>query len=458
VFTFIAVSLPYVASLAVLVKTSIEVDGHSIEGMQRIWHRSNLNIIEMMVYVIYMAWCFELVICIGHYIVMYIVAEWYFVEVVEVPVKEKVFNSGFEGRHGKFRVGGVDANYGDRPGVVVDSAAGKVLVVPVGKKGPGLGRNNAEAVTYKKKNFELSLFTWLLAAETTAIFKHIGSLALAAPIIALFRGPCLIVSIISSFTGKTSGTDPNNPMQTNHPGNQNFRGMLSLLSECLNQVFGKYTYSAIRELVLSGGHNGHNPQGLFNGFFEAATASWDMITKSGGSISLLHGAMTLYEFTCCLFITSFVGWAALIVQDKVDWFNDPADPNYIENKNASAFACIFIAFSISFSWMSTWNQTSDALLYCVAWNRKQWALGHEFDLSHDEVIKKPSTYCPQQLRYVVPAYELDPHYEHGVHAHGVGQLGTIIATMEHGALAKPGGPNLTTHMGSVFQTGTKLVG
>jgi len=456
--------LPYVASLADKQNSSIEVDGHYIEGMQTFWAKSYLHNWELVIYVIFCAWVFEMFVQFGNYCVAYVVSEWYFLPVKEeapkVPAALKGFADG-TGKHVNVRVGGVDQNYGGREGLVTTDARGnKMLVVPVGKKGPGIGRQAAESVVYKKdeSKIALNMVTWLISANTTAIFKHLGSLAMGAPLIALFRIPSWFVKCTNAFLTRTSSEDQMNPFQSNHPGTQNFKGMATLLSACLDQAFGKFSKTAYNELILSGGHAGHDA-GILNGFLQASSVSFSALIESGGTIACLHGAMILYEFMGCLAITMFTGWAAVVVQDKVDWFNDPTDPSYIENKNASATACALAAFVISFSWMAMWNQTADTLLYCLGWNRRTLHAGEKFGLSHSELIHPPGTYCPQHLRYLVPPYELEVHYEEGVHAHGVGQMGSIIAAMEHGAMnTNKQGPNYSSAMGTMFQTGTKIAG
>jgi hypothetical protein len=227
------------------------------------------------------------------------------------------------------------------------------------------------------------------------------------------------------------------------------KGCFALFSACLDQVVGKYSKNAYVELILSGGHTGD--------FQGAADESFKFLVTCGGSVAYLHGAMLAYEAIGCVCITVFCGLAVLVVQDKVDWFNEQDSGWYIENKNASVAAACVVAFIVSYSFMALWNQTADTLLYCVAWNRKQCHLGHQFEIEEAGQILPPKKVCPQSLRYLIPDYELDAHYEEGVHAHGVGQMGAIIAAMEHGAMNKSqNAPNYSTAMGSVFQTGARV--
>lgn len=463
--TFVMVSLPYVASIAYLQKASIQVAEQQIEGLQKMWLKTDFNQWELLIYCVVCAWVFEMLVQLGNYCVAYVVSEWYFVDVIETEAKNKALGGMFaKDTQVKVRVGGVDQNYGPREGVVTyDGRGNKMLVVPVGKKAPGIGRNNYEEYVYKKNGgSSWSFFQWMLAGTVTAIRYHLGSLAIGAPIIALFRIPCAIVKFINGLLTRTDDSDKMNPFQSSHPGTQNVRSSFALLSACLDQAIGKYSKHALNELVLSGGHvgggHGHGHGGGGSAFLAACQGSYSFLIESGGTVAYLHGAMLMYELMACLAITATVGWSALVVQDKVDWYNDPTDPSYIEDKTMSTIMCCIIAFMVSFCWMSMWNQTADTLLYTVAWNRRQIHLGEQFDLNHHELIKPPGKCCPQQLRYLLPAYEMEAHYEEGVHAHGVGQMGSIIAAMEHGAMGTKGAPNYQTGMGSVFQTGAKMGG
>jgi len=264
---------------------------------------------------------------------------------------------------------------------------------------------------------------------------------------------------MSGFLNRNT-PDPSKGPGDAHPGTANLKGCFALFSACLDQVVGKYSKNAFVELVLGGGKSGHNAPSAdkLGGHFNAACEeSFKFLVTCGGSVAYLHGAMLMYEALGCISITCFCGWTVLVVQDKVDWFNNQGESWYVEDKNASVAAACVVAFVVSYSWMSLWNQTADVLLYCVAWNRRQLHLGQEFEVDKQTRINEPKKCCPQSLRYLIPEYELEAHYEAGVHAHGVGQMAAIIAAMEHGALNKTNAPGMGTGqaMGSIFATGAR---
>jgi len=199
---------------------------------------------------------------------------------------------------------------------------------------------------------------------------------------------------------------------------------MSLSTSCMEQLFGPFSKDAFTELVLNG----------TEGFLSCSATSFSFIHHAGGTITHLHGAMMMFEMFGTFFITIFSGWVVLIVQDKVDVFNDPTSSHYVEDKTASALAASVLAFAVAFAFMSTWNQIADDLLYCVAWNRKQLVEGEEHKFEESEIIEPVNTYMPQNLRYLMPEHEREaaPHEAHK--AEGMGHMMQIMATMEHGIM------------------------
>jgi len=297
------------------------------------------------------------------------------------------------------------------------------------------------------------------------IWSHLGSIALGALLIWPLRPFRILSQCVQNFLARTA--DPSKgPAHSDDAHTANIKGCLSLFSACLEQAFGKFSKTAYTELVLSGGGGG--------GFIETSENAFQFLVKSGGSIAHLHGAMLLYEMSGIICITLTSGWVVLILQDKLDMFNDKnstttvpfIDYNlgsfYIEDKIASAIVAMVCAFAVSFSWMSMWNHTSDTLLYCVAWNRRQCFEAHE--RGNHAGIGAVSEYCPQSLRSLIPEHELQAHHEHGLHAHGLGQQGAILAAMEHGAMSAPqahGGtqvPDYGKSIAGAHAMATRIVG
>jgi len=437
--------LPLVASLGDLDASEININGEGIPGLQRVWKKSTLQHLQGYYYVIGIFFVLEFYLQFTHYVVAYSVVDWYFTPVTETKVDQNgVVDKVMQGKGKKteVRVAGLDANYGLRQGTVIETQGGKMLVVPVGKKGPGLGRHEQAMFKYDKGNVPC---TSVCAACTTLLFNHLGSLAIGSPIIFIFRPFRMISQIVSAFLARiaemSKGSGHSDDAHT-----ASMKSCFNLLSACLDQIFGKYSKNAFTELVLTG----------TGGFLECAESSHQFMHASGGSIAYLHGAMMMYELFGGLSITLLASWVTMILQAKLPMFNDPAGSYYIEDKNVSSLACTVVAFAVAFAWMSMWTQISDTLLYCTAWNRRQEHLGEEAHLSHAATIEPVTKYCPQGIRSLLPPHELEAHFEHGLHAHGLGAQGAIMAAMDHGG--GDGGPQYSKMVASTHVMATKIMG
>jgi len=434
---FIVFGLPRVASFGTLSQSSISVNGIPMDGLQRVWTKEWYQTAAFWYYIVGCFFVLEFYLQLGHFVSAYAISCWYFSPGKMAPNRNadgllRKADRGI-GKRVEVRVAGIDANYGSRHGTIVGDDGTKMLVVPVGKKGPGLGRNEIQEEEYKKDG---GVGIGYCTMGFFSAIKHSGSLALGACTIFIFRPFRMASQCVTSFISRSEDSRTG----TEDPHTTNIKGCLSLMSACLEQVFGKYSKNAFTELVLSGGGDADGPCASgTQGFLECSQTAFDFLVKSGGSIAHLHGAMLLYEMFGGLFVTLFCGWLIMVLQDKLDMFSEPTSPSYIENKTASAIVSMVVAFAVSFAWMSLWNQTADVLLYCVAWNRRQFHEGEEHKLAHSDLIGEVTSYCPQAVRNILPEHELEPEMEHGLHAHGMGQQGAILAAMEHGAMNDPSG-------------------
>jgi len=444
-FIFFFIGFPMVMSLGSFNSADIVVNGESVNGLEVVFRRTWLQHKMVVFYAIGCVFLLEFYIQMGHYIVAYSTSRWYFTEGRDQDVdNNKVVAKALGGGAGKsldVRVAGIDPNYGPRRGTVVETQAGKMLVVPVDKKGPGLNRLEMQTSTFIKPPVACgSTLTGLLSV----LFYHVGALALGAPFIFFFRPFRLIGEFMHHFVHHTHEHEKHwNDHKPGHGHEESgIRSCISLMSHLIEDVFGPFSKNAYTELVLNG----------TTGFFKDAYASMHTIHHAGGTITQLHGKMMTFEMFGVFFITIFCAWAVLIVQDKVDAFNEPG-PYYIEDKNASAIAATLIAFAVAYAWMSTWNQIADVLLYCVAWNRHQLHEGHVHKFEHSELIGNVKLYCPQHLRYLMPPSELEASDDHGHQAHGMGQAMQMMATMEHQAMKTFAGAGESFGGGSTMRGG-----
>jgi hypothetical protein len=459
IILLVFIGLPPVASLAELNGSNIVVNGHGVAGLQHVWQMMWYQKAMYYFYLAMVLWILEVYVQWSHYVVAYVVASYYFTPVKEEESKdaamlEKLTGGATGKKNVEVRVGGIDQNYGMRQGQVFETRNGKILVTAVGKKGPGVLR--AQDGNIAKKSISESFFcTSTIGANMHASFFHLGAIALGAPIIAIMRPFRFFAQCVSGFLHRSSPDPDKGPGFDAHPGNANLKGCFALFSACMDQVFGKYCKHAYIQLVLTGGSEG--------GFMECTDASFQLLTKSGGSLAYLHGSMMLYEIIACLWITVFCGVLGNILVSNWGIF-DPVYGNpmfRVEDRLWVVGTCSVIAFAIAFAWVSIVNQTADVLLYCVAWNRKNVSHGghggHGGGHGHAApgALEEPIKYCPQALRDIIPEYELKSHYEHGIHAHGVGQMSAIIMAMEHGAMNtsdKGRAPNYSSAMGSMMGT------
>jgi hypothetical protein len=433
------------ASLGDLDASEITINGEGLPGLQQVWKKSTFQFFQGYYYVIGIFFVLEFYLQFTHFVVAYAVVDYYFtaVEKVEVApngVVDKVMQG--KGKKTEVRVAGVDANYGLRAGTVIETSGGKMLVVPVGKKGPGLGRHDQQMFSFKKGPVPC---TAVCAGCSTAFFYHLGTLALGSPIIFIFRPFRMCSQIVSAFLARLAEmAKGSGHKDDNHTASM--KSCFNLLSACLDQIFGKYSKNAFTEVVLTG-------QG---GFFANADGSHQFMQASGGSIAYLHGALMLYELFGGLSITLFSTWITMILQAKLPMFSDPTASHYVEDKNVSSIACALVSFAVAFAWMSMWTQISDTLLYCVAWNRRQEHLGEEAKIPEMRMIEPVDAYCPQGIRSLLPPHELEAHFEHGLHAHGLGAQGAIMAAMDHGG--GDGGPQYSKMVASTHVMATKIMG
>merc|ERR1719375_1161078 len=270
---FFLFGLPAVMSLGALDYTEITVDGEGVEGLQRVWKRSALQHAMLVFYVIGCIFLLEFYIQIGHYIVSYTVCSWYFTEGSNQAVNnnkgiEKAFGAG-QGKKVEVRVAGVDPNYGPRQGSVLMTGAGKMLVVPVGRKGPGLGRLDLETSTFVKGDVRCGSMT---SGIVTGIVYHCGTLALGCPIIFLLRPFRLLSKCIVHFLHKTKEPEKHwNEHEPHHrPPDEKVRNCVSLLANALEQLFGCFGKDAFTECVLAGSE----------GFMACSYTSFKFLVKS----------------------------------------------------------------------------------------------------------------------------------------------------------------------------------
>jgi len=383
-------ALPWVLSLGYLDSTDISINGDQIAGLEETWKRSFWDIFMAVLFFLGCWWILEFFISLGQFVVSYAVVLWYFTEGEEVEGgnMDKMMRKAQmgQGKHVEVRVGGVDSIYGPRQGVVQQTPGGKMLVVPVAKQsGPGMN-HLADMNDFKKDSpgCPVAKGFWC------AFCHHLGSLALGCIIVGLCRIPRMLTQCINMFAAKKQNEDQELSGIEDDSG-KGLAGACSTCALCMDFVFGKFSKNAYTEIVLTS-----------QGFCDSARESYDFLTKTGGTFAFLHGACFLYEAFGTFFITLISAGLTLLFATQFDCFSNPTSSWYVEDPTMMTVFASIISATISLFFMMVFNHTADTLLYAFAFNRK-W--------DREEKKHTVEDYCPMSIRYLLPAYELQPAME-----------------------------------------------
>jgi hypothetical protein len=459
-FVVFGVGLFYVGSVGDRDRSEISINGNDLQGLQRVFKKQWWEQWALWYYIAFMYFLYECIVQVSHFNLAYIVSCWYFTEVTEEKVDASPALAKQMGGKGvkqtMVRIGELpDGNAGLRPAAIYGGGGGqKFLVAQVGKKGPGLGRNDLVQFKYTKKDAP-SIWNGIPGMLSVLVY-HMGSITKGAPLIAVMRIFRMPAQCIQGFLFRIQDEGKGQAFSPDAHTN-NLKGCLSLMSACIDHVFGRFSKTAFTHLVLCGGG-----EDGWQGFTESAEASFSFLIKAGGSIAHLYGSLGLYELFGSLAIALFSTWVSWFIS-VADCFHEiNAGPNgmnwQLEDRMATLLACFALAFIIGFSFMSVWSQTGDVLLYCLAWNRRQRHEGEEHRLAKGKIIGEVDDYAGDCLRFLIPPYERGAEFEHGLHAHGLGQQGAILAAMEHGAMNAQGSsaPDYTKAAGASMVTMNRM--
>lgn len=343
----------------------------------------------LVLYAISALWVLETIIAFGHFVVSYAVCLWYFTEIEEVknqqghsPLYEEAYAGNLK-RVDNVRVHGIDnVEGGERSGYIERGPGGNVLVVPIGRRGPG-GRDFIEGGD-KMDRKEMRCGS-ALQGLNVGLFYHAGSLALGAIIVTATRPLRCISHSIKALLGKAD-EQSHFDTEDRSPSGILLKG-LSLLSTLLDAVFGGYSKNAYAEMVLSS-----------SSFFQAAHDSLDFLAEAGGVVAFLHGSTALYEMIGVGCTALVCGGLTFLLLTGIPIFQEQSSGWFVSDPWTMTVLASGISCIISFGFMSLFNVTADTLLYVFAWSRKH----------HSKDIEK---YCPHALKQLV-GEELDDEPEH----------------------------------------------
>jgi len=333
-------------------------------------------------------WLLEFIINFGHFIVTYTVCLWYFVEIEEddddgdnsSAVKDAF---GDVGRPvSGIRVHGIDnVEGGERPGRVELVNGAKVLVVPIGKRGPD-GRDFLPGQRRACRK-EMACGS-ILQGVCVGIYYHFGSIAMGSLIVTFTRPMRWISHMIKALLGNADERGSIDE-DDRSPGGIISAGF-GLLSGLIDNLFGGFSKNAYAEIVLSS-----------SDFWTASNDSLDFVAEAGGVVAFLHGGTALYEMIGVVMISTICGCVSFLTLTKTSMYRDMDSPHYVDEPWMMTVLATAVSCMIAFGFMSLFNVTADTLLYAFAWSRRH----------HSEDITK---YCPYTLRDLV-ADEMDDQPE-----------------------------------------------
>lgn len=416
--------LPVVMSLGYLDDEMVSINGKAAGGWLKVWKRNRWQTWAIWFYVLGCLWLLESLIQLGHYAVSHAVAEWYFTpaEVADGSENQLARAAMGQGKHVQVRVGGVDNNYNARKGIITETAAGKMLVVKVGKPGPGVARGPRERFVTKTPLRGFPTFTGALEA----LFHHLGTIAIGAIVIAVLRPFRMVGQFVSSFIARL----------TDHWGEEEEggrRGRLGLISQFIDACMGRFSKLAFVQTLLGGFKYRLKPAD----FIGAAEESFQTMTQAGGSIAYLLGAFWIYEIFGTICVATLCGWLTLLICNYIPWFSDNTSDWYVEDKYSTVLFGAIIAGCIGFSFFMLINHTADTLLYCLAWNRKQRHLGFVHRVNKNDIIHPIAhghhAYAPQELvPDLIPEHEVEDAWEDKLKAKGHAPVQMINNALQAG--------------------------
>jgi len=380
--------------------------------------------LAMKFYIIGFLWLMVTFISMCQFVISYAVCDWYFVECetrdnpnaspLSEPLKKAIANKGK--RVDGVRIRGVDKAQGTRSGYIEKGPHGKVLVVPIGEKGPD-GRDFIrydEKITYKK----LPLCA-MVDGFAACIYYHLGTVALAGLANALTAPLRGFSEILKTFMGNPGRSDQLSGFDDEErtPSGLVIAG-LGLCSSFLDEVFGRFSKNMYVDIVLRS-----------TNFADSSNDAYDFIADAGGAVALLHGSTGNYEIISVVVITAICSVTTHLVLTKVPIFAQPEAKLYVGDPAIMTLLAATLSCIIASAFMSLFNMAADSLLYAFAWSRKY----------HGDDLRK---FCPTALLHIVgkemeeaPALALQPHPRNKMtrFSHAAARYkDTVMATMSAG--------------------------
>jgi len=385
--------LALIHSVGYMDDTNITINGVGIRGLQRTfkwyWGWNLVNVF----YLLGCWWLFEICISYYQYVITFAVCKWYFSKGHSEKKKSSSPGTPIQNSTKSTQVW---VSGQGRQGFQTKLQNGQqVVVVPVGKKGPGgsAAPGLPTAVNFGAEEHEVKTMpaSAVIAGSASAFTYHLGSLAKGAIYVSLTRIFRLLSMGIRGVVGKSDKRGSFDQEDST------IKGMAiqvtGLLAGLLDAIFAGYSKNAYCDIVLTS-----------KDFAAASRDAVEFIVGVGGVVAFLHGTCTMYELVGLIGITGICSMVTFILLTSIDAFSNPLNENtFVADPWLMTLLSALICGIISYAFMSLINITTDGLLYTFAWAR------------HEGI--KNDKYVPASMKGLVAA-EMDAEPEKQLHAHG----------------------------------------
>lgn len=195
-----------------------------------------------------------------------------------------------------------------------------------------------------------------LARGYGASVVHMGSLAFGSFLIAVCRFVRLILSVVAKHAEAQ--------------GNATLACVAKCLVccvDCFKRFLEMINKNAYVDIAINS-----------TSFCVAATHSLKFLAENGASVALLHGACFVFVWAGVGIVSVTTGLLAYYVTGNYAEYTDTSSPAYVAEPGAVGVCCCLLALCISHCFMNLFDITSETLLYCFIWNKKNDPQGVHF--------------------------------------------------------------------------------
>lgn len=390
VFLLLTFGFVFIASCGFLDDKDISFNDEQVAGLLRAYKPYRGWNYLLGLYAIGSLWLIEVVSAVSQFTVSYVVCRWYFApnqasgqEPDGGWYTKNLVKGKFMQRMPGIMVYGVDGAHGQRQGVIEQGPGGKVLVIPLAKRGPG-GKDLSHQPELNFVKKATGAGECLLGLRQALRF-HLGSLTLGAILLPMTRPMRWLKELALSISG-----GHNDNVFLGNPGDiddgdakstlEMVQSGFGLLAWILDQVVGKLNKSIYVQIVLTS-----------EDFRTAYQDVFDFITQAGGVVTFLYGVTNLYEMVGILCISTICGLFVHVLLIAVPIWCDHSSNLYVEDTWMVTYIATLAAALQAQGFMTLYNVAADTLLYAFSWSRLQYRT-------------ELKSFCPPALAYLMHAH------------------------------------------------------